>query len=433
MKIISFFPKDLPISYGSYLYRYQRWSSDIDLLQYVDYKDEETTINTFNEILKKIVRSLDKNHIYSEFKAGIDPNYLIEVGELINSNFQVNKDLNEILYTKWKNKLFTDLEYWSMIAALKYVATEPDNKEIQCDGFDFVYSLVRNKRILRWSAEEILKGYKIISDNRKYSLYEAIQDDTICKIDLIVYINNRFMEITNLILLTYTETDEYGHEKHIPINISEAAIHNAQALKLDIEKLYYSDKFYSPMKACKRMYGFMRATKGHYEYLVHNLAPVLTSNASALYQMKSEIEAILIVLDKKYNKINLDRSKYHLQDIKSRLNYILEMKDITVIDLSHKIDKITALNNKQQIIEQLEELLKFIKFIVNSLTISKMNEFRINPPPPEFIAYPVSYNNAIVRTVEDKPTDEYKQFVKEIETAARGLEHFKKLILIIIY
>ncbi len=414
MKIMSFFKKDLPISYGSFLYRVQKYSGDYDLLQHINYKDEETTINTFIHILKTLVKSLDKDHIYSEFKAGLDTKYLINIGHLHSGLYTPDKDLCEILYLKWKEDLFTDDEYQGMSTALEAIGHDPDNTELQCDGYDYIYNLIRNKQILRWTADEILKGYKIISKNRKYTLYEAIQDNTIVKIDLIVFLNNKFIEITNLILLTYIEKGINGDEKIVPINISEQALHNPLSLQEDIEKMYYSDKFYSPMKSCKRIYAFMRATNGHFDYL-KNLIPVVAGEASLLYQLKSELEAILIVLNKKYNKLNLDRSIYQLQDIKLRFNYAIDLTDNTIIILSHMIDGICKLKSKETLIEHLEELIKLSKLLTNSLTIRKLNEYRFNPFPREFLPSQISYNIGIIRDSNDDPQQNYKNMVSIFE------------------
>lgn len=418
MKIISFFPKELPISYGSFLYRFVKNPGDIDLLQEIDYVDEKTTIDTFIKILKKIINSLDENHIYSEFKCGFDTNYLIEIGDLREGIFYTDKNLIEVLYTKYKQKLFTSDEYYTMIYLLNFLNTLNDSRRFQSAAYDYIYNLIRNKRILRWSAEEILKGYKIISLGRKYTLSEALKDKTIVKIDLIVFLNDQFIEITNLICLTYTDINDEGDEIHIPINVSIDVLHNPQELALDIEKLYYSDKFYSPMKSCKRMYAYMRATRNHYDYLVNNLAPVLTSNAGILYKIKSQIEALIIVLDKKFNKINLNRIHKELQTIKLNFNYVLELSEQTIVNISNRLDHISILNNKESLIEELEDLNKLIKIVVNALTITKMNEFNFNPPPKEFIVQPPRYDHSIIRRPNDNPPKEYNEFVEEIESKA---------------
>ncbi len=162
----------------------------------------------------------------------------------------------------------------------------------------------------------------------------------------------------------------------------------------------------------------MRATKSHYEYLVNNLAPVLTSNAGIIYQIKSQIEALIIVADKKFNKINLNRIHKELQTIKLNFNYVLELSEQTILNISNKLDHISKLNNKESLIKELEDLNKVIKTVVNSLTITKMNDFNINPPPIEFIVQPPFYDRSIIRRPNENPPKEYNEFVEQIESKA---------------
>lgn len=442
MKFISFYTKDLPISYGSYLYRFQRYASDIDLLQYVDYVDEETTIKTFIKILKKIINSLDKDHIYSEFKAGLDSNYVIDIGIMREGIYTPAFNLLGVLYEKTKDGLFTRDEYDKMRYMIEIsqidtndidVPGDPDidsRKQVNTDIYDEIYNLIRNKRILRWSAEEIVKGYKIISKNKKYTLYEAIQDETIVKIDLIVYLNNKFIEITNLILLTYVDTDEMGNEEHIPINISEKAIHNPTSLRIDIEKLYYSNKFYSPLKACKRMYGYMRAVKGKhniYDWLPNHLIPVLEGDVSSFYQLKGEIDAILVVLQKKFTKQNFERGIHQLQDIKTRFNYIKILPDETIIRLAYEIDQLCKIKNHEKFIDELESLLTKVKTLVNSAAIYEMNKYDINPPPDVFLPNrgERDYDSTIIRKPDEDPPLIFKTLIKELEHEAKDFSLLK--------
>jgi hypothetical protein len=437
MKFISFYPKDMPISYGSYLYRFQRYASDIDLLQYVDYVDEDTTIKTFIKILKKIINSLDKDHIYSEFKAGLDSNYIIDIGIMREGIYTPAHNLMGVLYEKTKEGLFTRDEYDKMRYMVEIISTNiadvgdiDDTTQVNSDVYDYIYNLIRNKRILRWSAEEIMKGYKIISKDKKYTLYDAIQDETIVKIDLIVYLNNKFIEITNLILLTYVDTDEMGNEEHIAINISEEAIHNPTSLRVDIEKLYYSNKFYSPLKACKRMYGYMRAVKGKhnvYDWLPNHLIPVLEGDVSSFYQLKGEIDAILVVLQKKFTKQNLERAKHQLQDIKTRFNYIKILPDETVIRLAYEIDQLHKIKNHEKFIEELETLLTKIKTLVNSAAIYEMNKYGINPPPDVFLPNKGErdYDSTIIRKSLDDPPLIFKTLIKELEHEAKDFSLLK--------
>jgi hypothetical protein len=407
LKIISMIPGELSTPFGSYIYRMQPFAGDIDTLQHIHYVNEETTIFLFIKQLQKVVRSLNKNHVYSEVKAGINYNFIFPIGTLQNGNFLIDEQLVDTLGKKYHYGLFTDKEYNTMITALGLVKST-DDKKIHSMAYDYVFDLIRNKKVLRWSKDDILKGFIMIS-GEKYTLIEAISDETMTKIDVISYINNRFVEVTNIMFLAYPETDENGDIKYIPINVSEEALH-ARGLSHDIEKLYYSNKFYSPFKACKRIYAEMRRLK-YYQFL-EQLSPIIRHEISLLYQIKSEIDACVIVLEKTTDSYYFNLINHQLQEIKGRLNYVLDITQEQIKDFSKDIDTICMYGIREVKHKKLDELSNSLKSIIEFLTIASMNKHNFNPFPSVFLPIEMSYDANIVRAPTDNPTKIYKEFVK---------------------
>lgn len=424
-------------NFGSFVFRMQPFAGDVDLTEEVRYPTERATISTFIRKLKSILRDLDKDHIFSEFKGGFDHNYLFPVGALNNGIYTPNEDIEENLSLRYEHGLFTDEEYDTMMKALEYVSKTKDTT-IHEMAYDYVYDTIRNRFLLRWNKDELLDGYKILSDGSKYLLAKALRDETIVKIDLISLVNHKYVEVTNIVSLQYDPNEELEeidieHLFDYPkaINISERMIRpkvqrvsinidrnkiapQPLGLQQDIEKLYYSNKFYSPFKACKRVYSVMRQLK-NYAGLIKQLAPIIRGEISLLYQIKSELEAINIALKISPTKYHMEHANSQLQDIKGRLNYVLDITNDRIKNFSEEIDHITDDNVISEKIELIDHLSKDIKKIIQFLTIEKMNQNNFNPFNPKFLPPYKSYDRSKVRKPTDDPTQVFKDFVNSLK------------------
>lgn len=405
--LISFYPKGLATPFGSFIYRFQKYAGDIDLLENVSYNTELSTIQTFIRVLKKIIRSLDKYHLFSEFKAGLDHNYEIDIGTLDNGIYNINKNFIDVLIEKYNQGLFHNYEITSIHKSLELLGKGYDSMI-----YDYIYNLIREKRILRWNSKEIMNSYKIISNKQKYSLAQALRDNSIVKIDLIVLINGKFIEVTNIVSLTYPVLDSNGNTFYEPINIAEEFTLGLNGLQTDIEKLYYSNKFYSPFKACKRVYSVIRQIKD-YSYL-NIIRKIIRGDISLLYQLKSEIDSLIIILER-IKKPPIKEINNCLQDIKGRLNYVLYISQKEIIFFSEEIDSITNNKNKNEKLELIKDLNKKIKYIIELITVKKMNDVNFNPFPLLFLPNKYKYDRSIIRKPSEYPTKEYSKFLKLVE------------------
>ena len=409
LMIISLKPSEMATPFGSAIYRMQPYGADIDALQHIHYNTEYETIQQFIRALRHIVLTLDRNHVYSEFKCGLDWNYVIIVGKFENGIFTPDKELVNILKDRHQRSLLSDKEYATMMNALKLVEDNKDDTNINSMAYDYIFDLLRNKMVLRWSKKDILKGWIATTYNPRYLLAEALNDETIVKIDLISLVNGKFVEVTNILFLAYPETAGNGEVEYIPINVSEEKLHS-RGLSPDIEKLYCSNKFYSPFKACKRIYAEMRRIH-NYEYLT-KLAPIIRHDISRLYQLKSQIETFLIILSRSKAKYYINLINHQLQEIKGQLTYVLDLSQEEIIKFSKEIDDIYLTGNLLLKYEKIDKLIKAFKSIIQYLTITAMNKQTLNPIPSIFLPSPRKYDPNLVRKSTDDPTEDYKNFVK---------------------
>lgn len=413
VNLISFFKKSQPDLFGSYIYRMQKYASDLDLMQKMKYDKELVVVQQFIRALKRIVRDLGKgNRYFSEFKAGIDPYfkkngfdpYSVDeiIGTLNNGKFNVKPNLPKTIEIMFEDKIINKTERDIILRIID--DTKHFTMTNQEMSYDLVHEIIRNKIVLRWNKKEILDGYKNIRGT-KYSLSQAIRDKTMCKIDIIALINNKYVEVTNMISLCHIKNGQC-----YPINIDEKLLHSPDGLQKEIEKLYYSNKFYSPLKVCKRMYALSRQLK-NYSY-VDQLGRILRGDTSLLYQIKSEIETFEVLIEK-VPKPPLKQIDRQLSEIKGRINTVLDISNENIVNFSKLINEIIKLRSAKSKLEKIKNINKLIKFAISKLCINKMNIVGLNPPPSVLMPPSPKYNRSVVRSVNERPTEEFKKFEKD--------------------
>ena len=169
---------------------------------------------------------------------------------------------------------------------------------------------------LRWSAEDIEKGYQLIDSHPIY-LAQCFnnKDGNIVKLDIIAYIGNKYSEVS-INYYFYTSEKEEGD-----IYLS---------LLLDIKKYYHEDKL---MKMYKRIYSYRIMKKED----VTDLIDLFNSEAGYMNMITHNIEVIEFIKeeDLKVNKKRLDNM---IREVRKQLpNELIKIKDLTKIKEKMKI------------------------------------------------------------------------------------------------
>ncbi len=397
IKMLSFDPNKNAEPFGSYIYRLQRYSADVDLFEeYIDNARPNELVHKFAERLKKMVINIQNAplHWFSEFKAGLDFRYDVTIGELEHGYWKGRPNILEIAHNFLREGLF---EQWEIDKIHKAIH---DKSYSQADSYDIIFNIFRDRRIIRWTADEILSGKKTIL-GKLFKLHDCLFDHTFIKIDIITYADNRFVEVTNFIGLT----SEYDFPNKNYININLAKNNDpTKSLPLEIEKLYFSNYYYSPFKSCKRMYSYGR----HFNIktLLNQVIPIVTGDISSLYMLKSQVDVIVRLLDlylTDYIPIGLIMSS--IDNMKDKLSYVLFLSDKGINESYSIMDKI--LFNKESITkDHLKNVLKFLShkwFVsINYETIKQMQKRHINPPPKSVLPHPLHYRY-IKRIPADNP------------------------------
>lgn len=402
IRLISFNKHDLAIPFGSAVYRIQKYPGDLDLYEsFVECCSIDDMLRKFIRILKRITEDIvfSKLHFFSEFKAGLDLRYDVNIGTLNNGIFQLN--IREVSYKSkdlYKKHLLTDEEFEKIQEIIR-------NPTPGGDKYDELYDLFREKRIIRWSAKDILKGYKMLPGNHKMTLYDALKIRTHVKIDVITLINGKFIEVTNFLILYYEDSQGELKIVNLDYDFNDLQLRSEnykKQIRDEIEKFYYSNLFYNPFKMAKRMWAYSRYFQ--YEDCVKLLTPLISGNISYLYQIKSEIEAILRVFELVEADAPMKLINKQLDGLKLKLANIIELSD----DKIEKLDKLINAFLHPSSFDIKNDLLKYIKDLIksyiNNLTIEGLQQICMNPPMKVFLPDNPKYYS-ITRTA-DQPEPE---------------------------
>ena len=409
IKIVNFSDSNNAVPFGSYIYRVQKYPGDIDLIEeFRGNGNIDDVVKKFGiklvQMVKKIV-SL-KSHYMVEFKMGIDDNYDIYIGDLDKDvyypnilGYYVEEDGHhkhipgfiKSIDNLHKRGLLDDDE----INKIKFTLGNGIN--LNHSHYDIISNVLRERRVLRWSDVDILKGYKIKSDGKKITIDQALRHKTHVKIDMISIIEGRFVEVTNFVFLV-TTIIKNGKEQEYILNFGkdytrEFFLKRSEVdIPTDIEKLFYSDRLYNPFKGAKRLWALAR----HYKdfEMLYKIKDLISGNISLLYMLKSEIGTILRVLEKLLkNKLNIptESINYNLELIKERIGFILNLNKDTYFNFVNLLNvaiQTTDMNKKFNLLENIEDNMKEV---INIFSVSYLRNHGLASIPFPYLPYNLSY------------------------------------------
>lgn len=415
--------EDTIIPFGSYTYRFQRYPGDVDGMEEIGLCcSEEEAAKKYVRAIKRIVKKVisKKSHYYSEIKAGINPLFNFSVGILNNGIYYINPDLIDIA-KDYCQKEWISVEECKILNNIYLtigIIKNPSKDEQGQDSnyYDVVEYIFRKHRILRWTADEILAGKKEIEDGSYVSLFDAIQMHTMTKIDEIALIEGRFVEITNNWHLAWIDENE---EYHV-FNKNEGKPDN---LRNEIEKLYFSDMFYSPFKVVKRIYAYSRymylqTKQAKWKKYIELVVPLLQGDLSSAYQIKSELDTLVLVLEL-YKSPSPVAINNELDYAKQRIASVLTFKqESTLIEINNDLDIAISTSGNVMKIKLIERVIDRLKKLINWGTIKYLQRVNLNPPPRDLLPDRISYGY-VVRHPDSSPINPYK-IQKSLVSGTKG-------------
>jgi hypothetical protein len=356
---------------GSFKYIVHEYPADIDMFE--SYKGcctlkkaAEEIADKFKEMAKKIKA---KEDIYlGDFKAGIDHRYYVNIGKSTNGKLHYYNPENirkRILELKGA-KLYDQEEANALL--LKVI----ENPTIQ--EYNELDSALQKRYIVRWNLDELVKGEKMLPLGLRLSLEEAVSQKGVVKIDIWVYLNKRYIEMTNWYMLTYADASGKMHNLSVKPEKYESSIRK--------DLIHYNDPTVNKyMKLAKRLW--LYAVLKNDKKLMFALYPLFSSGAAKMYQILGEIETISNILEK-VQKPHMQTILENIEDWKTRLGTV--MSDVLPIAVDHtinqKIDAILSNKEKKEVmivyLNQIEEKLndyvnRYVKryFLRKNIVVSK--------------------------------------------------------------
>ena len=250
---------------GSMSLRSQVYAGDYDAYEKVSFRGTKTLIvkklvNKFKSIIKSI-QKIQLTYV-GDIKSGS-----VEEWRIIQKPYNKEKSL-EKLEELYKIKIISKKEFEE---GKKRFIKNPSELDLLLLEQDF------RPNIIRWKVWEVLKGFKILKDGRKFTLEEAFQTPTITKLDVMSWVqNNRFTDFSMIYqFIINGETINPGikdFEKSILENI----------YVLHSEKKYY--------KMAKRLFSLAKYKNN--TDILEILSPLFNGDLGRLYIVYGDIGTI---------------------------------------------------------------------------------------------------------------------------------------------
>jgi hypothetical protein len=325
---------------GSMALRSQIYAGDYDAIEVVDViGTKQLVIRDLVKKFKQIIKNLKSlpNTYIGDIKSGS-----IEDWVIINDRYNYDKSI-EKLEQLHKEGIITPDEYHDGKKRIK-----PDVSKLE------LLALRRDFRpnIIRWSPRDVMLGFKILKDKRKFTLEEAFQTPTITKLDVVSWVqNNRFTDFSMIY-----QFKNNGRSMNLVITDIESSIRE------NIFMLHHDGNYF---KMAKRMFALAKF-KGYIDIL-EKLSPLFNGDVGRLYMVYGDIgtlESLFDITDDiPYSKIN-----FEIDQFKGRLSNIALDKYVHREDeLFTLINKLTSISNSKYTRKDIRDLLEKIKNILSNL------------------------------------------------------------------
>ncbi len=358
---------------GSMAIKSQQYASDYDCYDTVKVnartKDDASImiVKEFQEIVKNLLESRD---LYiGDIKAGVKLEWQvipksskIEEGKVIGFNALKSKKILDSLY---KKHIITEDEY---LESDKLLIANPTPAQ---------YIEMKNKirfEVVRWKPYNILNGYIILRDKKKYYLKNAIQDPAICKLDIVAFQNNKFTDFSII----------YDFRlKNKPLNKFSVLVN--ESLKYDILDFHIEERYF---KMLKRMFSLAKNRNDIKRINVMN--PILNGDLGRLYSVVGDIGTLLFILENEKH-IPLHKIEYEIDQFKSRFANIYSLSDLLSQEpeINNKLNYLSKLPKNEHTTEILTMELTELETNLNKLLSrnTKRELFRVNllPLPKDFL------------------------------------------------
>ena len=263
LKVLKTIAIGTPIVMGSSADPKIMYSADYDLLEEVQLRRSSAT--TFQKKIKKITKI---GKIIDTKIGEISEWNLLKKPHIKNGNIKEYNQADELkhLAALWSAKIITHDEFMNASTLLKSHLT----------AIEFLFAKKELRfGLLRWDLKEIGRGYKDLRDGTIIYLHDAFKSKGITKVDVVVWLKNKYVEISNIVLWM-KKNKSYAYIPALKKGLAE------NILEYEAEGNY--------VKLAKRMLSLAKQYKNHTD--IEKLTEILNSPLGKLYLVCSDMEVL---------------------------------------------------------------------------------------------------------------------------------------------
>lgn len=354
---------------GSASYRAPLYPSDIDMYEKTSLGfNKPSAIQFFKMGIMGIVRDIlnSKNHFFIELKCGIDERYDFDIGTFNNGRYNPSNGLLNKLEVMRDMRLISEKEF-------NIFAEHLDKQTHNQYDYETINELLRPHRIIRWTATEVLQGFKTLSGGVHYTLEDGINTVSPINIEVLAIIEGKARDVSNFYVIGFTKNNHL----HV-INFPQDIIDNfgpflIENLKQSIEKLGKSIYNYAPFKLAKRYFSLARFTDN--EPLINTVVPLLNSQLGFVSQLKSEIATVLKAM--KIRNFPIDVIKNQIDDIRFKFASVTQISKGDIIEITKLLNNDPAAG--------LDEIAHVLGCIINREAKTYLELYGLLPVPDEYL------------------------------------------------
>jgi hypothetical protein len=271
----------------------------------------------------------------------------IKIGEVPEWNVLHSSDPRTAFQKLYEDKIVSKAEYKEGQEAFKTKTEE--------DFFKF--------HILRWKPADVLKGELTLRNGVKMSLAEALEIDALFKLDVVSFVQgNRFTDFS----IIYELFDGSTAINPMRSNIKQDLLEDVR---------YYMSRGH-PFKALKRAYSL--AIKQNQSGLAKKIRLILNSPLGALYQILSDMDTIVGLLDSKA-KVPIAKIRFELDQFRGRMGYVYGLADFEKAEPEYLMTlmRIKNYSNKKHIAYAVGQMAEHISQLLASETLKAMKEAKL--------------------------------------------------------
>lgn len=357
---------------GSSGIRSQLYASDYDCMNLIDLKSLDEIpryVKKFQENIFKIANT--PKLFVGDIKCGEIPEW-----EILPKNYEINdydiKGYSSVRSRMKLNELYNskiiDKEEYNKYSRL--LIPDPNAQEF------LIMKKEIKPHIIRWNIEDVLRGYKILQDGRKYTLEEGFkQPKSLTKVDIIAFVqNSRYTDFSVIYQFRYKGKIINNGVGDVETEVKENLLYHLE------KKEYY--------KMIKRMFALARATENKKD--LEKINPIITGDLGRLYQVVSDIGTLTYLLEFQRN-LSIDKIKFEIDNFKYRLGNIYTLDKFLTKDekINNEIKKLSEMPNntysRTELLENLEELKENFLNILNDYAFEELKRLKLYPIPKRYL------------------------------------------------